>query len=137
MPSNFKNFISTLLPPIPRHFRSTDMLLTDPTTGAPVGIQNQGSSGPDAMFTPLDLTAAQIAAPTPAIVADLNSTFRLNVAPYTRYQSDGSTLTAIGAQQSEILVPAGVSELWYSPLTISPPETLVVQGTLTVRSLPA
>lgn len=45
---------------------------------------------------PVILTAAQIASPTAAMLADLSATYRLNVAPYTRYYSDGTGLVAGG-----------------------------------------
>jgi hypothetical protein len=38
------------------------------------------------------LTAAQIASPSAAILANLDAVYRLNVSPYTRYTSNGSTL---------------------------------------------
>ncbi len=44
---------------------------------------------PDVTF----LTAAQIASPTPAILASTGTTFALDVAPYTRYVSNGTSLT--------------------------------------------
>lgn len=66
--------------------------LDDPVTGAPVGIESPSGNGAQGIWAPVDLTAAQIASPTAEILADLNATYRLNVAPYTRYQSDGSAL---------------------------------------------
>jgi hypothetical protein len=48
-----------------------------------------------ATMTPL--SAAQIASPSAGILANLQTTYYLNVAPYTRYQSDGSALVEIGA----------------------------------------
>lgn len=43
-------------------------------------------------FTPITLTAGEIAAPTAAQLANVFATYQLNVAPYTRYHSDGSAL---------------------------------------------
>lgn len=48
-------------------------------------------SPPDVIF----VTAAQIASPTVAMLASTGSTFALNVAPYTRYYSNGSALVAL------------------------------------------
>ena len=88
----FKSFRSTVSPWVPETWRTTLRLLVDAGTGAPVGIESPNGSGPDGIFTPVDLTAAQIASPTAAMIADLNATYRLNVAPYTRYRSTGSAL---------------------------------------------
>ena len=46
--------------------------------------------GPVDVF--VDVTSAQIAAPTPDLIADIDATYRLNVPPYTRYQSNGTAL---------------------------------------------
>lgn len=43
------------------------------------------------------LSAAQIASPTPAILASTGTMFALNVAPYTRYYSNGTVLKTITA----------------------------------------
>ena len=67
-------------------------VLEDGVTGAPVGLQSLRGNGPQGIWAPVDLTASQIASPTADMIADLNATYRLNVAPYTRYQSDGSAL---------------------------------------------
>jgi hypothetical protein len=48
------------------------------------------------------LTAAQIANPTTAILADVNTTWFLNVPPYTRYQSNGTGLVQIYAPTQAI-----------------------------------
>jgi hypothetical protein len=72
-------------------------VLADPITGSPVGLQHTNGSGPDGIWVPIDLTAGQIASPTAEMIADLNAVFRLNVAPYTRYQSNGTTLVAVSA----------------------------------------
>lgn len=47
-------------------------------------------------FTPITITAGEQAAPTAAMLANIFATFQLNVAPYTRYRSDGSALVAEG-----------------------------------------
>lgn len=88
----FKTFRSTVTPPVPQRITPDMALLLDPNTGSPMGFQTTGANGPDAMFVPVDLTAAQIATPPALVLADLNSVFRLNVAPYTRYISNGTAL---------------------------------------------
>ena len=86
----FQSFISTVNPFLPRDWPRNFRLLCD-NNNYPVGIQN-GNGWANGQWTPVDLTADQIASPDPLIIADLNSTFRLNVAPYTQYRSNGTTL---------------------------------------------
>lgn len=45
----------------------------------------------------VDMSAAQIASPSSAQIADTNTLYQLNTAPYTLYQSNGSGLVAIGS----------------------------------------
>lgn len=94
--SIFRSFRSTVAPFAPRRIPNDLRLLVDPVTGSPVGIQSPNANGADGIWTPVDLTAAQIAVPTADMIADLNAVYRLNVAPYTRYQSNGTTLVAAG-----------------------------------------
>lgn len=47
-------------------------------------------------YTPISITAGEQAAPTAAQLANIWATYQLNVAPYTRYRSDGSALVAEG-----------------------------------------
>ena len=132
------SFRSTTNPPVPRSIRNTDKILVDPLTGAPVGIQNQSDTGNDGQWSPVLVTAAQIANPSPLMIADTQSTFQLNVAPYTRYQSDGTELLSLGPSP-DYIVPSGFNELLYAPLTVSPPTVLIIQGTgsITVIAKPA
>ena len=88
----FSSFRSTVNPFQPRNWRQPIRMLVDTVTGAPVGLQNFDGTGPDGIWTPVDVTAAQISSPSAAMLADLNSTFRLNAAPWTRYRSNGTTL---------------------------------------------
>lgn len=46
----------------------------------------------------VQITAAQVASPSAAILANLNATYQLNVAPYTRYYSTGTALAAVTAR---------------------------------------
>jgi hypothetical protein len=91
----FAAFQSTVTYFADRIVAAGDRWLTHPVTGAVVGIKNQNSNGADARFVPVDLTAAQIAAPTALMLADLDAVYRLNVAPYTRYVSNGTSLAAV------------------------------------------
>jgi hypothetical protein len=43
------------------------------------------------------LTAEQIASPSPAILANVDAIYRLNVAPYIRYQSTGTELSPVAS----------------------------------------
>lgn len=133
----FSAFRSTVTAFTERLLSSTDRWLVDPVTGAITGVQTPTATGANARFVPVDITQAQVTSPPPLMVADLDAVFRLNVAPYTRYYSDGTELQAYGAESGETIIPAGFSELFYSPLTITPPQVLVVQGTLTIRTLAA
>lgn len=47
-------------------------------------------------FTPITITAGEQAAPTAAMLANIWCTYQLNVAPYTRYRSDGTNIIAEG-----------------------------------------
>lgn len=153
--SIFKSFRSTVTPFLPTAWLPSLRLLVDPGTGAPVGIQSQNANGPDGIWTPVDLTAAQIASPTAAMLADLNATYRLNESPYTRYFSDGTQLVAIGDEPAAdgstfpgtVLqtVPAGTPELLigpssyavvYSPFTVQNAAGVSVQGRLDVITRP-
>lgn len=57
------------------------------------GIPAEGAN----LLAPVNLSAAQIASPTADLIANINANYRLNVAPYTWYQSNGTTLIAVSA----------------------------------------
>lgn len=133
----FAAFRSTVTNFLDRVISSQDRWLVHPVTGAVVGVKNPNANGADARFTPVDVTADQIASPSALMVADLDAVYRLDVAPYTRYQSDGSTLTIAGGSAEVTIVPPGINLIYYAPLTISPPDQLIVQGQVQVRSYPA
>lgn len=129
----FKAFRSTVTAFTERMLGSADRWLVHPTTGAIVGVQSPTANGADARFTPVDVSLAQILAPTAAMLADLDATYRLNVAPYTRYQSDGVQIVAIGgSSETQVVIPAGFIQLFAAPLTISPPMELIIFGGIKV-----
>lgn len=135
--SIFKSFVSTINPFRTGGIFSTRRVLVDSTTGAPVGIQNDNANGPDGLWTPIDITAAQVANPSAAMLADLNATYRLNVAPYTRFVSTGTSL--ISTTGSSDVVPASgpyANIIAYSPLTINTPDGMTVQGQVRVELYP-
>lgn len=135
----FKSFLSTVTPFKPSGIFATRRVLSDPTTGAPVGIQTDAANGPDGIWTPIDVTAAQILAPTAAMIADLNATYRLNVAPYTRYQSDGTSLVSLTPGEQNVIPADGpfANVVLYAPVTISDPAGLIVYGQARVINYPA
>jgi len=100
--SVFAAFRSTVKPLWDRVVAAHDRWLVDPVTGAIVGVKNNNAGGADARFIPVDLTAGQIAAPTALMLADLDAVYRLNVAPYTRYYSNGTALVELVALASTL-----------------------------------
>lgn len=134
--SVFKSFQSTVTRFLATALPSNLRLLVDPTTGAPVGIQSQNAGGPDGIWVPVDITSAQLLAPPAAMLADLNATYRLSIPPYSRYHSDGVELVAI-TPTAEFVVPAGINELLYAPINISPPMTMLIQGQVRIQNYPA
>ena len=134
--SIFKSFRSTVTPFISRDWFSPIRMLVDPTTGAPVGIQSPNANGPDGIWTPIDVTAAQLLAPTALMLADLNAVYRLNVAPYTRYVSNGTSLQSFSG--SDVQGPNGLfgNMIVYSPFTITDPEGISIRGQVQVRNFP-
>lgn len=136
--SYFKSFRSTVTPFLRGDMLARLRLLVDPTTGAPVGIQNPHDMGPDGIFAPIDITAAQAANPTAAMLADLNATYRLNVAPYHRYYSNGQQLVGSDAGGT-VQGPNGLfgTMIVWSPFIIDDPAGITIEGTVYVRSVPA
>src|SRR5512146_1644317 len=102
----FRSFRSTVTPFLPRDWFYPVKVLVDPTTGSPTGIQSPNGGGPDGIWAPIDLSAAQITNPTAEILADLNATYRLNQAPYSRYYSNGESLVSIG--DDNVVEAAGI-----------------------------
>lgn len=137
--SIFKSFISTINPFRRAGIFATRAVLVDSTTGAPVGIQNDNANGPDGIWVPIDISAAQLASPSAAMLADLNATYRLNVAPYNRFQSTGTALSALTTSDDNVQQSNGLfgTIIAWSPLTISDPAGLSVLGTVSVRALSA
>lgn len=133
----FKSFISTVNPFKPAGIFAQRRVLTDAVTGAPVGIQTENSNGADGIWAPIDVTPAQVTSPSAAMIADLNATFRLNVAPYTRYTSDGTQLVTVGGDDN-VQGPGGLfgNMISYSPLTVYDPNGIVIRGQVRVISFP-
>lgn len=133
----FKAFRSTVTAFTERMISSSDRWLVDPVTGAITGVQNPNANGPDARFVPVDITGAQLLAPSPAMIADLDATYRMSVPPYSRYQSDGTQLVAIGGGgETETVIPPGMTYLLASPFTVAFPQEIIVEGGIKVLNLP-
>lgn len=135
--SIFRAFRSTVTAFTERMIASTDRWLVDPVTGAITGVQSPTANGPDARFVPVDITAAQLAAPTALMLADIDAVYRLNVAPYSRFISNGQNLMPMGSSETETVIPAGTNLIYYAPLTIAFPQELIVEGQVRVQSYPA
>ncbi len=71
--------------------------------------------------------AMPVFAPTAAMLADLNATYQLSIAPYSRYYSDGTQLLPLGSGGS-IVIPPGFNEIFFSPLVITEGHDLIVEG---------
>lgn len=132
--SIFRAFRSTVTPSASRRINSNDTWLTDPTTGVVIGVQNQNANGADARFTPVDITVAQSLSPSARMLADIDATYRLNIAPYSRFISDGTQLVPLGnSSETAVVVPAGFNQLFLAPLTIATPQELIVEGGVRVQ----
>lgn len=133
----FQAFRSTVTPPNERRMTPYDNWLVDPQTGTIMGVKSPTANGPDARFTPVDITLAQILNPTASMLADLDATYRMSVAPYSRYQSDGTQLVSIGGGgETETVIPAGMTYMLASPFTVATPQEVIVEGGLKVLNLP-
>lgn len=93
-------------------------LLFDNVTGAPVGIQSQDSGIPNGIWAPVPLSLAQISNPTPEMLADLNATYQLNAAPYSRWRSDGVQLVPMDSESGTV-IPPGINVVYFSPLAVT------------------
>lgn len=126
----FKSFKSTINPFNPGGIFATRRVLTDANTGAPVGIQNDNAGGADGIWSPIDVSAAQVNAPSAAMLADLNATYRLNVSPYTRYTSNGTALVSMTPSENGVIPADGpfANVVLYAPVTITDPTGMTVQG---------
>lgn len=111
--------------------------IVDANTGAVVGIQSQDATGPDGIWAPVPLTQAQISAAIAGdisvarILADLNATYQLNAAPYSRYRSDGTTLVPLD-EGGGTVIPAGQIWEFVSPLQITEQTPMFIRGGIRV-----
>lgn len=128
----FQSFFPTARKWINTGWRDTFKVIVDNATGAPIGLTSQNANGPQGIWAPTPLSAAQIAAPSASMIADLNATFQLDTAPYSRYRSDGIQLVPLDSE-SGMIIPPGFNEIVFSPLVVTEAGgPLVVQGGLRV-----
>lgn len=123
----FSSFMPTVVKWVNTAWRDTFKVIVDNNTGAPIGLVSQNANGPQGIWAPTPLSQAQIDAPTAPILADLNATYQLNVAPYSRYYSDGTELLPL-SPGTDVVIPPGFNELFFSPMTVTEGHDLIVYG---------
>jgi hypothetical protein len=142
------SFKSTVRPAFPRAIGPFDKWLSDPVTGAIVGVMNPNSGGKDIYFSPIPVTASQIQNPTAEMLAMVDATFALDVAPYTRYYSTGDLLIGLGLSgdvdfgggamtiggATLMVVPVGSSQFVQTTLKVQESAELIVQGQILVAA---
>ena len=127
----FRSFMPTVVRWVNSAWRDSFRIIVDNTTGAPIGLVSQNSNGPEGIWAPTPLSTAQILAPTATILADLNATYQLDEAPYSRYYSDGSQLVPFSGEGG-IVIPPGVNEIYFSPFVVTEDHPVRVEGGLRV-----
>lgn len=127
----FQSFYPTVVKWANAAFRADMRVIVDNRTGAPIGLVSQNANGPEGIWAPTPLSTAQINAPAPQILADLNATFQLDEAPYSRYRSDGTQLVPLDGESGTI-IPPGFNEIVFSPLIVTEDYPVIVQGGLRV-----
>jgi len=153
----FKSFWPVVRRWVPGHWNPGYKIIQDSQTGAPVGILSQNANGPDGIWAPVPLSSSEIASPAAVILADLNATYQLNEAPYTRFRSTGTELVPLGSEAGsdgttypgavmQTVGPSETSELdigadsylvVYSPWTIQNAAGVSVEGRVDVIDRPA
>lgn len=127
----FQTFFPTAVKWLNTSWRDSYKIITDNRTGAPVGLVSQNANGPQGIWAPTPLSAAQIASPSAAMIADLNATFQLDTAPYSRYRSDGIQLVPLDSESGTV-IPPGFNEIVFSPLVVTEGNPLLVEGGIRV-----
>lgn len=123
----FQSFLPTVVRWMPTGWRETYKVLTDARTGAPTGLVSQNANGPQGIWAPTPLSQDQISSPDAAMLADLNATYQLDNAPYSRYRSDGTQLVPLDGEGGQV-IPPGFNEIFFSPLEVTETHPLIVQG---------
>ena len=86
MLTRFKSFQSVISPLLPQNWVTPIRLLVDAVSGTPYGIQNPRTGAPDGIWGLRDISVNDLASPSAAMIADIDATYRVNVAPYSRYK---------------------------------------------------
>lgn len=123
----FQSFYPTVAKWFNSSWRDTFKVIVDGTTGAPIGLLSQNANGPQGIWAPTPVSSAQIVSPSAAMIADLNATYQLNQAPYSRYYSDGTQLVPLSGEAGTV-VPPGIKVQWISQLTITEGNPLTIEG---------
>ena len=128
---SYTTFFPDVVRWVSTRFRQEYRLIIDNDTAVPVGIVNPNANGAQGIWGLTPISLAEAEAPTAAMIQDIGATFQVNQAPYTRYQSDGVQLVAIGGTGGGTVIPPGVNEVWFSPLTVTEAGgPLIIQGGL-------
>jgi hypothetical protein len=127
----FQSFYPTAVKWINAAFRAEYRIIVDNRTGAPVGLVSPNANGPEGIWAPTPLTSDQIANPTAAMLADINATYQLDEAPYSRYYSDGSDLLPLG-EGGGTVIPPGQIQIFASPFVVYEDHPVVIQGGIRV-----
>ncbi len=122
----FRSFMPTVARWVSSAWRQEYRVLTNNETGAPIGLVSPNANGPEGIWAPTPVSQAQIDTPDAAMLADLNATYQLNTAPYTRYHSDGQELMPLSSGVT--VIPPGINEIYFSPLVVTEGHNLIVQG---------
>lgn len=125
----YQSFMPTVVRWLNTAWRDSFKVIVDNNTGAPVGLVSQNANGPQGIWGLTPLSNDQITNPSAAMIADIGATYQLNEAPYTRYYSDGDSLVPFD-DTGNIVIPPGVNEVWFSPLTVTEGHSLTVEGGL-------
>lgn len=123
----FQSFYPTAVKWLNSAWRDSYKVITDNRTGAPVGLVSQNANGPQGIWAPTPLTSDQVASPSQAILNDLNATYQLDTAPYSRFRSDGTQLVSLDGEGGTA-IPPGINVVYFSPLTITEGHPLVIEG---------
>ena len=114
---NYSTFFPDVMRWVSTRFRQEYRLIVN-ENAVPVGIVNPNANGAQGIWGLTPLSQSEISAPTAAMLADLGATYQLNEAPYSRYYSNGTDLVPFD-ESGAIVIPAGVNEVWFSPLEIT------------------
>lgn len=130
---NYSTFFPDVVRWISTRFRQEYRLIVDNDTAKPIGIVNPNANGAQGIWGLTPLSAAEIVAPTAAMLQDIGATFQLNAYPYTRYRTDGIQLIPLDSEGGGTIIPPGQNWIMFSPLVVTEAGgPLVIEGGLRV-----